>query len=120
MSRARRAVPVVLATGCSGHGGMGGHSFEWIFGALIACTVLMVIIGAFKLTRVLWGAFRRAPDREVAPQVVGRGCAACGERIVFAAEGRACDQCGAPLHVRCGGRHGHGGEERGGPYRGAR
>jgi hypothetical protein len=40
------------------------------------------------------------------PQVVGATCAACGERIVLAVEGCACETCRAPLHRDgCATRH---------------
>jgi hypothetical protein len=38
-------------------------------------------------------------------QVVGRSCAACGARIVTAAEGKECASCSAALHTGCAAGH---------------
>ncbi|MFH2008323.1 MAG: hypothetical protein ABI333_17190 [bacterium] len=43
-----------------------------------------------------------SPDAPAAPpQLVGRRCAVCDERIVTAPQGVHCEGCGAPLHREC-------------------
>jgi len=50
-------------------------------------------------------------------QVVGRSCAVCGERIVAAADGRACGSCASALHDGCAGGHVCAGPEKPAPAR---
>ena len=53
-------------------------------------------------------------------QIAGKSCAACGERIILAFEGAACDACREPCHASCIARHvarDHKPPDEGTPYR---
>lgn len=93
--------------------------------ALFAGAVVLVVAGVlppFVVTIVLVGGGllvgRRMPPKRFVvaidddptpaprgPQISGRPCAECEERIVHLLDGLACDACHAPVHHRCHERH---------------
>ncbi len=57
---------------------------------------------------------------EERPQIAGKSCAACHERITVAFEGAACELCKRACHTKCVTRHvadSHKAHEDGTPYR---
>ncbi|MBX3228166.1 MAG: hypothetical protein KIT84_26925 [Labilithrix sp.] len=61
----------------------------------------------------------RWSDAPSAPQVAGKRCSTCDDRITVASEGAACDECDAPLHIRCLAKHASTHGPSAGPFRGA-
>jgi hypothetical protein len=45
------------------------------------------------------------------PQLVGRACAQCHQRIIFQVDATQCSRCAEPVHLACADRHtqAHGG-----------
>ena len=41
------------------------------------------------------------------PQLVGRTCVQCQQRIVFQIDAKQCSHCSEPVHLACADRHPH-------------
>lgn len=51
------------------------------------------------------GASPEAARYDPRPQIAGRPCARCGEKIAVLLQGYACDVCAKPCHYDCRARH---------------
>ena len=77
--------------------------------ATLACLATGVVAAAIFVVAVRLLASRAAAikveDAARPAQLVGQECAACGKRLIIAADSLRCERCGAALHRDCREHH---------------
>ena len=87
--------------------------------ALEVVVSVMLVLGGLLLRIYLRGGFRAGPDElkrkqkemdspkwtREGPQLVGRSCVQCHERIVFQFDAKQCSRCSEAVHLACADVH---------------